>query len=65
MKLVGFNKIEFNDDSVWNTIPNVQLDFSAIAKGYGVDVVSEFLVSKGIENFMVEIGGEVRCMGKS
>ena len=65
MQLVGFEKIKFNEDSVWNILPNVQLDFSAIAKGYGVDMVYEYLLDNGIINFMVEIGGEVRCKGVS
>ena len=41
------------------------LDFSAIAKGYGIDVVANFLEQNAIENYMVEIGGEVRCKGKN
>ncbi len=40
-----------------------QLDFSAIAKGYGVDVVASMLSAKDIRNFMVEIGGEVATRG--
>ena len=40
-----------------------QMDFSAIAKGYGCDVVARLLKSKGIENFMEEIGGEVVVSG--
>lgn len=40
-----------------------QLDFSAIAKGYGVDEVAKVLESSGIANYMVEIGGEVKCKG--
>lgn len=43
--------------------PHLQLDFSAVAKGYGVDVVGLVLESKGITNYMVEIGGEVRVRG--
>jgi len=42
-----------------------QLDFSAIAKGYGTDVVARLLQAKGIRNFMVEIGGEVVVQGKN
>ncbi|MEZ4916320.1 MAG: FAD:protein FMN transferase [Chitinophagales bacterium] len=45
-------------------LKNIQLDFSAFAKGYGVDAVAEYLLSKGYSNFMVEIGGEVRTHGK-
>jgi FAD:protein FMN transferase len=48
---------------VFKKVPNVQLDFSAVAKGYGVDVVCLVLESKGITNYMVEIGGEVRVRG--
>jgi len=46
-------------------IPGVKLDFSALAKGYGVDVVAEYLTSSGVSNFFVEIGGEVRTGGVS
>ncbi len=42
-----------------------QYDYSALAKGFGVDVVAAFLNSKGINNYMVEIGGEVNCKGKN
>jgi len=40
-----------------------QLDFNAIAQGYTVDMLIDFLLESGIENAMVELGGEVRCIG--
>ena len=43
----------------------VQLDFGAIAKGYGVDIVADFLKAHAIENLLVEIGGEVVAYGKN
>ena len=43
--------------------PRTQFDFSAIAKGYGVDAVAEMLERNGCENYMVEIGGEIRVKG--
>lgn len=43
--------------------PNVELDFSAVAKGYGVDAVAIYLEGKGINHYLVEIGGEVRAAG--
>jgi FAD:protein FMN transferase len=43
----------------------VQFDFNAIAQGYSVDVVFEFLRNNGVKDMMVEIGGEVRAMGKN
>lgn len=49
--------------AAYKDIAEVQLDFSAVAKGYGVDVVGLLLESKGIQNYMVEIGGEVRARG--
>ncbi len=63
MDFVGFDKIKFNNDSVWKNDARVQLDFSAIAKGYGVDVVADFIRTKGISDLFVEIGGEVSAMG--
>lgn len=42
----------------------VRLDLSAIAKGYGVDALCELLVARGYQDFLVEIGGEVRCAGR-
>lgn len=63
----GYNLIEVRVDSpsVKKNNPKVYLDLSAIAKGYGVDRIAEFLTSKNIENFMVEIGGEVKTTGKN
>lgn len=63
LKLVGFDKIEFDEKQLRKKVPGIYLDFSAIAKGYGVDVVGEFLIAKGIENFLIEIGGELVARG--
>jgi thiamine biosynthesis lipoprotein len=62
--LVGFEKVAFQNDLLTKD-PGVYLDFSAIAKGQGVDEVGKWLERKGITNYMVEIGGEVRCRGKN
>ena len=43
----------------------IQLDASAIAKGYGCDVIANYLASQGCENYLVDIGGEVVCKGHS
>lgn len=65
MQFVGFENLQFNNDSIWKSDSRVQLDFSAIAKGYGVDVVADFIQSKGITNLLVEIGGEISAIGKN
>ena len=64
LRLIGYHYVEFDDSKV--TIPKgFNLNFSAIAKGYAVDLVGELLEGKGIENYMVEIGGELRCRGNN
>jgi FAD:protein FMN transferase len=63
LKLVDFNLIEFDSIHAWKKKEGVQLDFSAIAKGFGVDVVGNFLHGKGISNYLVDIGGEITCKG--
>jgi thiamine biosynthesis lipoprotein len=62
---VGFEKIDFNSDSVWKSDPHVQIDFSAIGQGYGADVIADFFKSKSIQNFFIELGGEGVAMGKN
>ena len=59
----GSEKIELADEKIIKTDPRVMLDASAIAKGYASDVIGDFLASKGIENYMVEIGGEFKAAG--
>ena len=62
---VGFEKLSFNQDSLWKNDPRVQLDFSGIGQGYGADVVTDFLKSKGITNALIEVGGEGMAIGKN
>lgn len=63
--LVGYETVALKDGVVVKENEKTMLTASAIAKGYGVDVVSEYLKSQGVKNFMVEIGGELRCGGVS
>jgi thiamine biosynthesis lipoprotein len=65
MQFVGFDLIEIQGKKIVKKEPRVALDFNAFAQGYSVDVVSDFLVSKGIISFVVEIGGEVYAKGKN
>ncbi|PWJ34103.1 FAD:protein FMN transferase [Sediminitomix flava] len=62
-ELVNYSKIHFDKKGVKKDDPRMQLDFSAIAKGYAVDLVADLLREEGINNFMVEIGGELVCGG--
>ena len=69
MKFVGFDKVRLvargQDSLLLKAAPGVQLDFSALAKGYGVDAVAQLLAGEGIQHYMVEIGGEVVARGQS
>jgi thiamine biosynthesis lipoprotein len=64
LERIGFEKhIRFDKKSVRKARKDIELDFSAIAKGYAVDMVAAHLLQKGLKNYMVEIGGEAVCRG--
>lgn len=65
MQYVGFDSIILQGSTIIKKNKNSYLDFNAIAKGYGVDAVGKFLESKGITDYLVEIGGEVKAKGKN
>ena len=58
----GFNRFEIIDNKLSRPMDSY-IDFNAIAKGYAVDEVAEFLKNKQIDNFLVEIGGEINSSG--
>ena len=62
-RLIGYEKVILKNDRIVKQSPDIMLDCSAIAKGYGSDVVARFLQQQGVKNFMVEIGGEVVTSG--
>ncbi|MCP4522450.1 MAG: FAD:protein FMN transferase [Cytophagales bacterium] len=61
--LVNLDYVIQQDSLFSKTKKGIMLDFSAVAKGYGVDVLTQFLESKGITSYKVEIGGETVCNG--
>lgn len=65
LPLIGYSKIKLIDGKVIKENSNTELIASAIAKGFGVDVVAEYLESNGVDNYMVEIGGEIRLKGNN
>ncbi|WP_370427184.1 FAD:protein FMN transferase [Actinobacillus pleuropneumoniae] len=62
---VGIEKLSVSDNSLMKSVPNLYLDLSSIAKGFGVDKLAEHLESLGLANYLVEIGGELRGKGKN
>ncbi len=66
LKLTGWQKIKLNQDqTIKKESPNIYIDFNALAKGYAVDIIGDFLLKSGSLNFMVEIGGEIVAIGNS
>lgn len=62
--MIGYQKIDLQNNRIIKKDPRIMLDCSAIAKGFGVDAVARLLERKGIKNYMVDIGGEVVVRGK-
>ncbi|CAN5708146.1 FAD:protein FMN transferase [soil metagenome] len=64
LNFVGYKKIKLEGNKLLKEQPQMMLDFNAIAQGYTVDVIAGFLESKGIKNYLVELGGEVKTKGR-
>jgi len=62
MLSVGMDKVTLSK-GVISKPKATRLDFNAIAKGYGVDVIGRYLEAKNIQNYLIEIGGEIRTKG--
>ena len=61
---IGFNKIQLFGDSL--VMPkNMSLDFNAIAQGYTVDLIAQYLENKDITNYLIEVGGEILAKGRN
>ena len=66
LQYVGFDKVTLRDDfTIHKQYPETYFDFNAIAQGYAVDVLIDFLKAKGISNALVEIGGEIAGIGRN
>ena len=63
LNFIGFDKISIKDSIIIKHDPRIMLDMNAIAQGHSVDVIADFLEQKGITNYLVEIGGEVKTKG--
>jgi thiamine biosynthesis lipoprotein len=65
MNWVGWEKVHLEANRLRKDHPNLQLDLSAIAKGYGVDRVGDVIRAAGLSDFLVEIGGEIVADGNA
>ncbi|MBP3372943.1 MAG: FAD:protein FMN transferase [Bacteroidaceae bacterium] len=64
-QLIGWNRISLKDNIFFREDPRMIIDLSAVAKGFGSDCVAQMFRKHGINNFMIEIGGEVVTSGVS
>jgi len=62
-KRVGLQNLVLKGNLLSKKIPDLYVDLSTTAKGYGVDIVAELIESNGFTNYLVEIGGEMRLRG--
>ena len=65
LKITGYRKVRIQDGRIKKEDPRIALDFNAIAQGYTVDLIAAFLRSRGVDNYLVEIGGELMARGKN
>ena len=63
MENLGYHNLVLEPEGIRKKNPRTKVDLNSIAKGYGVDQVFHWLVSRGFADVFVEIGGEVRCSG--
>lgn len=63
LRYVGHEKIRIENGRLVRTMPGVQIDLSSIAQGYSADMLARLLEEHGIEEYLVEIGGEIFCRG--
>ncbi|EKO3438333.1 FAD:protein FMN transferase [Vibrio fluvialis] len=59
----GIHHLSVEGNKLSKDLPHLYVDLSTIAKGWGVDVVANYIESQGIHNYMVEVGGEIRLKG--
>lgn len=65
LEKVGYQKVQLQGAMLSKTHPELNLDMNAIAQGYSVDVLARFLEQHAVVDYMIELGGEIRCNGKN
>ena len=60
---VGFDKLRVEGNQLYKAFSTTFIDFNSVAKGYAVDVIADYFDSKGVNNYLIEIGGELKSNG--
>jgi len=64
LQYVGFEKVSIKaNGTVLKEHPEIYFDFNAVAKGYGIDLIGGFLSSEGVDDYLIELGGEILAKG--
>ena len=63
VEFVGFDKFRLEGNRIIKEDSRLQIDLNSVAKGYVVDLIAEWLDKQGSENYIVEVGGEIRAKG--
>ena len=63
LPLVGYKKVSLNKGKLIKSDPRIRIDFDAIAQGYTSDLIGQFFESRGIKNYLIDVGGEVLGKG--
>lgn len=64
IQLVNYKMLKLEGNKIIKQNRKIQIDFNAIAQGYSVDLLASYLESKGINNYLVELGGELKTKGR-
>lgn len=65
LSISGMDKVHVEDGRVWFDEPGMTLNFNAIAQGYTCDVIAGEFDAMGVENYLIEVGGEIMSKGKN
>ncbi|MBC9795152.1 FAD:protein FMN transferase [Sinomicrobium sp. FJxs] len=66
LQYCGFEKVALTpQNTIWKKDKNIYFDFNSIAQGYTVDVIVNFFLDRGIDDFIVEVGGELAAHGRN
>ena len=61
----GFQKLSINGNTISKAHADTQIDLSAIAKGFAVDQLANLLTQQGYQNYLIDVGGELRALGRN
>ena len=65
-RYVGFEKVALTSEgTIQKQFPEIYFDFNAVAKGYGIDRIGDYLEQEGVENYLIELGGEILSLGRN